>query len=630
MISLFRPHEPTIDDAVQQSLELADEFIATRVSLSAVFQSVRYQALQSRAIARERPKRMLPWSTPNSISPLVSGVAVAAAAMWQAHRVRPYPTQVAAAHWMARGTVVEMATGEGKSFAILLSAIAMNALGLSVHIATANDYLAQRDQQMAMPVAKQVGMLTDVISAANPRSPITAAYRGDLVYATLATLGFDHLRIQVAIDAPRSSLFLDSPAPPCSRLESISVRRHRLLIDEIDHCLLDEATTPFVLARNQHSNMLESDVSRKPYRVACRLAERMIPQQDYQLQPVGHGQLVQLTTSGQSMANRHEPVRGLKRPWTDYVINAIRAAKILQQDVDYVIENGSIKIIDKATGRIADGKQWQDGLYQAVQCQAGLAIDEEQERQGAITARQLVSLYDQVSGCSGTALAGEREFADVYGLKVQLVPARLPSQLWLLPPKFFANEADKWHAIANEVAEMHRLQRPVLVGTRSISQSLLLSRQLQQAGLDCQLLNGTQTRDEADVIAMAGKRSAITVATDMAGRGTDIPIEASVDAIGGLHVIASEPAMSPRIDQQLIGRAARQGQRGSARMFVAATDELIRTHAPALQRYLTTKLSPASDAQSLWREVQRAGYRAEKTQRQLRAAMTSFDLSTFH
>ncbi len=252
----------------------------------------------------------------------------------------------------------------------------------------------------------------------------------------------------------------------------------------------------------------------------------------------------------------------------------------LQRDVDYAVDQSRLRLIDKATGRFADERQWQAGLHQAAQCHLGLPIDLEQQYAAQITAQQFISHYHQVSGCSGTAWEGRQELAKVYGFDVKPVPERIPSRRSIWPPMFFANQAGKWSGIVDEIVAVHKQQRPILIGTRSIAQSHRCAAYLRAIPLPFQLLNGTQDQAEAEIIANAGQRSAITVATDMAGRGTHIPIDPSVASIGGLHVVVSELSRSPRIDQQLIGRAARQGQPGSARVFVAADDELIRNTHP--------------------------------------------------
>ena len=582
-----------------RSIQEAKTWQRRRESLRDAFQAIRYASLRK---SNRQPEPSI-----------AAAMAVASAAITRCCGIEPYPTQVHAAHWMARGAIVDMATGEGKSIAVLLAALSMTTLGYGVHIATANEYLAQRDRDFAIQIAEQLGLTCSCIPSTGSEATDRQAYQSDLTFGTLAGFAFDHLRDELAIEQKRRASSGTTHSKPVTHS-----RRHRLIIDEIDHCLLDEASTPFVIADAAHDSIESQQSDESLYQAACEIAKQMQSGVDFEQTAALD---FHFTPQGLMLAQQSLPQSPCFRPWTDYLLNALRAAYGLQQDVDYAVDQSQLRLIDKATGRFADGRQWQAGLHQAVQCHLGLPIDPEHRTVAQITARQFVSLYHQVSGCSGTALDGKQEFAKVYRLDVQRIPERLPSRRTILAPQFFADQTAKWKAIEEEVIAVNQQQRPVLVGTRSIAQSQQLAEQLRAAGLKVQLLNGTQTRAEADVIAHAGQRSMITVATDMAGRGTDIPIEPQVALLGGLHVIVSELSRSPRIDRQLIGRTARQGQPGTARVFVAADDELVREHAPALQRFLVRRLQSSSVRRWLWDEVLRAGDRSERLQCQRREAI---------
>ncbi len=589
---LMSPHKSFDRALSRQMVEDAKALMSRHESLKDSFQLLRYESLC-------KPRRQVDHR-------MATALALASAAMTHCYGLEPYPTQLLAAQAMASGQVVDLATGEGKSIAVLLAAIAMTAQGYGVHIATANDYLAQRDCEFAQRVLRHLGLRCDRVPSTGCETMNRLPYQADLTFSTLSGFAFDHLRDELVIAGRRSR------SSGCANPKvGTPVRRHRLIIDEIDHCLLDEAGTPFVIADAEADMSGVGSNEDLPYQVASELARKMRAGIDFQQ---ASAMDVRLTQRGEQWAQTTMPRHGLRRPWTDYLLNALRAAYGLKEDVDYTVDQSQLRLIDKATGRFADGRQWQAGLHQAVQSYLNLPVDREYQAVAQITARQFISQYHQVSGCSGTARAGRQELSKVYGLDVKPIPERVPSQRLVLQPKFFANQATKLRAIVDEVVAVHQQQRPVLIGTRSIAQSHEFAAPLRSLGLKIQLLNGIQDRGEAEVIAHAGQRSAITVATDMAGRGTDIPIDDSIASIGGLHVIVSELSSSPRIDQQLMGRAARQGQPGSSRVFVAADDQLIREHAPALERFLMHRLASDTDHRWLWKEVVRASNRSERSQ----------------
>jgi preprotein translocase subunit SecA len=308
--------------------------------------------------------------------------------------------------------------------------------------------------------------------------------------------------------------------------------------------------------------------------------------QHYSIQPTNNRP--SLTSAGQAQVATqisHELGRYLVRPWYTYVEQALHAQLCLTRDVDYVVADDTVKIVDTHTGRIFEDRSWSEGLHQAVEAKEGVTITEENRSLAGISRQQYFRNYVNLCGMTGTTSDCERELLSVYGLKVSLIPTHRPSCRRVMACRTFLTDDAKWNAIADSVRELHKTHRPVLIGTRTIESSKKIAARL--SGLRFQLLNGVQDGDEAKIIACAGQHGAITIATNMAGRGTDIKLGEGVAALGGLHVIVSEPAETARVDQQLMGRAARQGDPGSSQLFVSAEDALITRHGPWMARYIS-------------------------------------------
>ncbi len=532
-------------------------------------------------------------------------LSLAAAAITCELSIQPYEVQHFAALIMARGGVAEMATGEGKTVAVAMAAAAIAATGRSVHVATANDYLAARDHRLMQPVFRRLGIECGLVEHSSPASRKKSAYQCDITYGTADTFAFDYLSDSLK-SRERSKQPLGSNKTLQFDRDSFCNRRHAMVIDEIDHILIDEAITPLILSTPNDNSSI---VSTEAYADAQSLAERLENILDWTIDKVTRRS--QLTERGIAKALQLTPQSPLTRPWTEYVRRAIDATQTLRRNIDYVIQDHSIVIIDAATGRLADGRQWQDGLYQAVQQHEGLPVTPEPVNAAQVTRWRFMRLYKQLCGCSGTALDCRTELQRVYGLSTYRVEPRLPSKRITLQPCFTGTSVEKWERIVDEVAVVHASGRPVLIGTRTVAESRMLASELALRGLSSRVLNGTQDEDEAVVVARAGEPDAITVATDMAGRGTDILLNDEVAARGGLHVIVTEPRHSSRLDRQLTGRCARQGQPGSSRTFVTADDSLLCQHGRGLSRYLARKLNPRSATEPLWNAVSKAAKKSE-------------------
>ena len=412
-----------------------------------------------------------------------------------------------------------------------------------------------------------------------------AAYACDITYATGYELGFDYLRDRLrAMHAPRPQLgqrqreLLRGATPTTA--PSIQPRRACAIIDEIDAVLIDEACLPLVLsdAANPRSSLAAT------YIEAGRVCSSLRPGEDYLVDAAAK----RVTLTSHCLQNIYADFSGrlrldLQRPWAQYVEQAVAARVLHEREVDYVVRDGKILLVDEFTGRIFPDRSWQDGLHQAVEAKEGLLPSGELKTAARISRQRYFRLYKVICGMTGTATGSERELWRLYHLPVVTIPLHKPCRREALPTRFFRDAESKWRAIAQEVSEIHRTGRPVLIGSRTIENSELLARRLQAEGVPFHLLNGKQDRQEADIVAVAGHRGAVTIATNMAGRGTDIRLGPGVAELGGLHVVGVECHESQRIDRQLVGRSGRQGDPGSGRFFVSADDSLICRFGPALQ-----------------------------------------------
>jgi len=498
-----------------------------------------------------------------------------------------YDVQLMAGLVLATGAVAEMQTGEGKTLAAALPAYLGALAGRGVHVATVNSYLARRDCQLLRAayelLALRVGRL-DESDHARKRD----AYACDITYGTGYELGFDFLRDQrSARSRPRRALgeafrlglrgdFQRSDPPLQRGLELV-------IIDEIDSVLLDEANTPLILSGEVPGHT----VSVEPYHRAREVADRLVP--DRHFTRAEGSRPLSLTIEGAAAIFADPdllPGGSLLRPWSSYVEQALQALYGLRKDTDYVVREGQVLLVDPYTGRIFAERTWRDGLHQAVEAREGVAITAEKRAVARISRQRYFQQYARICGMTGTARGHQGEFHQFYRLPVVVIPTRLPCRRVELADRYLGTAAAKWAAIAREAARRHAAGQPLLVATRTIRDSHLLADELRSAGVPHQLLNGVQDADEASIIAGAGQAGAVTIATNMAGRGTDIKLTAAARESGGLHVIGGEHHDSRRVDRQLAGRAARQGDPGSCQFFVSGDDALLRRFAPRLSRAL--------------------------------------------
>lgn len=494
-----------------------------------------------------------------------------------------YDVQLVAGAALSRGCIAEMQTGEGKTFAIVLPACWYALNGEGVHVVTANAYLAERDLELLRPAYECLGLTAALLPERAGVEPKRRAYDCDITYGTGYEFGFDFLRDQLARSGdarePLGSGYLRRLRGQAAAQSTMQRGLAHAIVDEVDNVLLDDACSPLVIAQAVSTTAPDAAA----HRLAWTLSEVLNRDSEYVLD-FASGR-VSLTAAGLERihaANVPVPMQVLERPWAEYVRQALRARCLLQRDIHYVVADDEVRIVDGSTGRIFEDRTWQDGLHQAIEAKEGLPINAERRPLAGVTRQRYFQQYRLLCGLTGTARGAESEFRKVYGLSVEAIPLHRPSQFVEGPTRFFGTAGKVEQAIAVRVRELQAAGRPVLVGTTSIQASGAISTQLTVAGIAHQVLNGRQDAAEADVIAAAGRAGAVTIATNLAGRGTDIKLTSDAAQAGGLHVIACGRQRARRIDRQLMGRSARQGAPGSAECCVSSDDTFLREQAPWL------------------------------------------------
>ncbi len=542
-----------------------------------------------------------------------------------------YDVQILAGLAMCRGAIAEMATGEGKTLVQSLVAYAWALFGRGVHVATANPYLAERDHAFSRELFQGLGMTSALLPERAPAGVKRTAYAADVTFGTGTEFGFDYLRDQLEhFKAPKPALgerfarsVLDLPPPEGTGLSQRDLAF--AIIDEVDSILIDEATTPLVISSRQDGPHPRPE----PFLVALEVAAALKATDDY-IAPPG-GQAIRLTEAGRRRINSAEfpvPWKQLRRPWARYVENALRGRLRLERDVHYVVQDGKVVIIDEFTGRARPESSWKDGLHQAIEAKENLVINAESQSAAGISRQRFYRLYENVSGMTGTASVAAGEFWEVFRLPVVTIPRHRSPRAQVLPARVFTTEQAKLWAVVRAIGERRDTGQPVLVGARTIGNSEKLSALLEASGIPHRLLNARQDEEEAATVSEAGRRGAVTIATNMAGRGTHINLGERVEELGGLHVIALEIEESRRIDLQLTGRSARQGQPGSSQLFLSAGDFVLRHYAPADAERLAA--TPADEngevpASGWLGRFLRAQARAEKSRYETRQGLLRHD-----
>ena len=519
--------------------------------------------------------------------------AIVREAAWRTVGQRHRDVQLVGGRVLLDGQIAEMETGEGKTLTATLPACAAALVGIPVHVVTVNDYLARRDAEWMAPIYQALGLSVGVVVHGMDADARRAAYACDVTYCTNKELGFDYLRDGLVLGdrADRLQLQLEQLGGEDARAGRLVLRGlHYAIVDEADSVLVDEARTPLVI-----SGATDADTGRHVYQHALALADRLDVGDDFRID--APRRQVTLTARGQQRVE--ELARPLGGVWTgrlrreDLVRQALTARHLFRRDAHYLVgADGRIAIVDEFTGRLMADRSWEAGLHQLIEVKEGCAPTSKQLTLARISYQRLFRRYLRLAGMTATAREIAAELWDVYRLAVVRVPPHRPVRRQALPDQMFVRAADRWSSVVRRVADVHRTGRPVLIGTRSVAASEQLSRLLDAAGLRHQLLNARQDAHEAQLIAEAGQPNQITVATNMAGRGTDIRLGPGVADAGGLHVIATERHEARRIDRQLAGRGGRQGDPGTFEAIISLDDELISSHARTAQRVAAVFVRP--------------------------------------
>ena len=545
--------------------------------------------------------------------------------------LRHYDSQLMAGWVMIQGQLAEMETGEGKTLAATLAAATAALAGIPVHVITVNEYLVERDAKTMGPLYRALGLTVGYVTQSMETEERRAGYSCDITYCTNKQVAFDYLRDRLLLgnDRSRLRLQLESAFGDDNRLDQFLLRGLCFaIVDEADSVLIDEARTPLILTRN-----VDSSAEHAAYRQALKLAQGLKNGRDFFLDVAKRG--VQLSLAGQEkLADLQLSKEGLWRNsrWREELVRqALHALYLLKKDRDYLVSEDKVMIIDANTGRTMPDRSWERGLHQLVEAKEGCPLTDAREQLGRLTYQRFFRRYLRLGGMTGTAREVGSELWSVYRLRVQRIPLHRPSRRRELPTRIYPQTGEKWAAVMASVTEMQAQGRPVLIGTGSVADSELLSRKMTAAGIAHRVLNARQDREEADIVAAAGKPGRITVATNMAGRGTDIPLAAEVAEVGGLHVIAACRNEAQRIDRQLYGRCARQGDPGSHQTILSLEDELIRQNCrPTLVKLFSRQ---ATKGGSLQRKlnlylIRRAQRRIERRHREARRALQQHDRQT--
>lgn len=466
----------------------------------------------------------------------------------------PYFCQLEGACVLQRGDIAEMKTGEGKTLTSVM-AVYLNALsGKGVHVITVNEYLAQRDAEWMGQIHKFLGLTVAVNLRSMTAAEKRKAYLCDITYSTCSEVGFDYLRDNMV-----------------TRVEDRVLRELNFaLVDEVDSILIDESRTPLIISGSQRQTA-------NLYVNADRFVKRLHEDEDYEIDIKGKN--IQLTEEGIAKAEKAFKVNNIYNPentaLVHYIAQALKANYIMHNDVDYVVEENQVVIVDQNTGRKMPGREWSDGLHQAIQAKENVPIKSETVTMATITYQNFFRLYNKLAGMTGTAKTEEEEFLSIYNMRVVEIPTNRPVARKDEPDLIFGTKKAKYNALINEIIELHQKGQPVLVGTISVETSELLSKMLKERRIRHEVLNAKNHAREAEIIKNAGQKGAVTIATNMAGRGTDIKLGEGVKELGGLAVLGSERHESRRIDNQLRGRSGRQGDPGYSRFYVSLEDELM-------------------------------------------------------
>ena len=493
--------------------------------------------------------------------------------------MRHFDVQLLGGAAMHHRSIVEMQTGEGKTLSATLPLYLASLDGKGAHLATVNDYLARRDAEWMGPLYEALGVSVGIIQAQQPQDDRRKAYACDVTYGTANEMGFDFLRdrlLRRSMGEGQQDLFGQMLGVSANGAQDKPVQRglHFMLVDEADSILIDEARTPLIISALPGE---DEKIAAEAYHWAAGSQSQFVEDEHYEYD---HDErTVELSQEGRQLVRRLEKPSAMDRlPLStiyDYLQRAIKVKREMFLNRQYVVRDGEIVIVDEFTGRMAEGRKWRAGIHQAVEAQEGVEITFATNQAARITIQDLFLRYARLAGMTGTASTSRRELQKIYKVHVEPIPTNRPPIRRQLPTLVFGTSEQRWQAVVADAVEQHQKGRPVLIGTRSIDKSELLADLLEAEGLDLTVLNAKHIEREAEIVERAGQLGKITVATNMAGRGTDIKLGKGVEESGGLHVICTELHESQRIDRQLIGRCGRQGDPGTYRQFLSLDDEIL-------------------------------------------------------
>ncbi len=488
--------------------------------------------------------------------------------------MRHFDVQLLGGIALHQGNISEMRTGEGKTLVATLP-VYLNALeGKGVHVVTVNDYLARRDSEWMGRVYRYLGLSVGLIVHGLDFHQRKMSYSADVTYGTNNEFGFDYLRDNMVVYAE----------------QMVQRPLNYAIVDEVDSILVDEARTPLIISG-------PGERSTDSYYTLAKIAPKLIPGQDYTVDEKAN--TVAPTESGIAKVEKHLNIHNLYEAehmeLNHLLSQALRAHALMKRDRDYVVKDGEVVIVDEFTGRLMFGRRYSDGLHQSIEAKEGLKVERESQTLASITFQNYFRMYGKLAGMTGTAKTEEQEFRKIYGLNVLVIPTNQQVIRKDHPDVIYKTKRAKYKAVIKEIIEHHQTGQPVLVGTTSIAQSEELSSYLKKQGIPHNVLNAKYHEKEAEIVAQAGQKGQVTIATNMAGRGTDIVLGAEVPSLGGLHIVATERHESRRIDNQLRGRSGRQGDPGSSRFFLSLEDDLMRLFGSANIATVMDKLGMEED-----------------------------------
>ncbi len=552
---------------------------------------------------------------------LLEAFAVAREAAYRVIHEKPYVVQIMGSLAMNKGDISEMKTGEGKTLTATMAVYTNALMGKGVHVITVNEYLAGRDAAWMGEVYRFLGMTVGVnkreLSARQKRE----AYACDITYTTNSELGFDYLRDNMVTNVK----------------DRVMRGLHVAIIDEVDSVLIDESRTPLIISggKKETANLyIQSDsfvktLTAPEYETDRFTHEKKLVSGDYDIDE--KTRQVVLSETGVTKAERYFKIKNLydvdHTQLVHHINQALRANYIMMKELDYVVsDEQEIVIVDQFTGRIMPGRAYSDGLHQAIEAKEGVPIKEETSTLATITYQNFFRLYDKLAGMTGTAKTEEEEFLNTYNMKVICIPTNRPVQRQDLPDEIYAHTDDKFRALVDEVKVLYQKGQPVLVGTIAVETSELISGMLKKEGIPHQLLNAKNHAKEADIVALAGRPKSVTIATNMAGRGTDIKLTKESRELGGLAVLGSERHESRRIDNQLRGRSGRQGDPGFSRFYVSLEDSLmVRFGGDKLQRLFERVGDEKIESKTVTRSITMAQKRVEGYNFDMRKQLLDYD-----